>query len=522
MNMKTRSYLWSSVFICGQILLGMATAHGQDAAAQIRKLTGAHTRLVWVRSPNGTGDKFGPRPGASGPYVVVGFDTDAGGERIIVPQPGDWNHPLITPSGSRVIFSDISRNIYIVDWDGRNLKKLMQGDMAVAVAEDPPGTEWVYVAQGTAQPEGCKAIHRFQIEHPDKEEVVWDKTPSIDKWEITRDGKNGASRFPGTPGSVTLPNGELKTVAPYGCVPGISSDLSTVIHEITVSHGGIYLYNRDGSNRRQIIFGDGPKEIGLNHDECWWASFVRYESRWITFCGPYQRRGGAPGNVYFCQLNDKKDAFTNWIRVNTDNDVNTQAYALVLRGGGAGGGGTGITDGLTLKKLTGVPAQLEHATKFKPILDRMNTMAQTSKDADEAKEARQVAEHIGDFGKKQLAAAKELEATAPPEAQNLYKKLAAQFDGLETGAAAAQRLKEKDFLDGVKAWDFYDRILRAEKAMREVAGAKRSAADQKFAAANKIHLDMIKSLAHTLEQSFSATAAAEAARKIMTKYELAG
>jgi hypothetical protein len=286
----------AALVLPGVIALSGTAQAGTSVAATIRALTGRTTRLVWVRGTDGKGDAFGPREGSLQPiYRIVALDTDDGGrERYLVPQGGTNSRPLITPSGGRVVWSDCDRIIWVIDWDGTNRRQLCKAEVAVGVAEDPPGTDWVYVAEGTGGGEGYASIVRYQIDNPRTREVAWDKSRSIDKWEISRDGTFGASRYPATVGSVTLPNGEFLPVAQYGCTPGISGDGTTVMHMITVSHAGIYLYNRDGSNKRVINFGNGPSSEGLRRAEYWWAAFARYDGRFITFGGPFTKLGGYP------------------------------------------------------------------------------------------------------------------------------------------------------------------------------------------------------------------------------------
>ena len=67
------------------------------AAAEVRALTGARTRLAW-------GQHDGRDPRLTGDQVrLIGFDTDDGrGERPILERPGSYVRPMITPRGDRV------------------------------------------------------------------------------------------------------------------------------------------------------------------------------------------------------------------------------------------------------------------------------------------------------------------------------------------------------------------------------------------------------------------------------------
>jgi hypothetical protein len=315
-------------FALAAMLLAPAASAGESPMVQIKKLTGKSTKIAWIRGSGAGANMFGAgRDGNKAKlYRVMAMDTESGMERCLTPEVGALRHPQITPSGSRVVFDDLDRNVYIVDWSGKNLRRLLEADVVLGVAEDPPGKEWVYVGEGLNQPEGYKAVVRYQIDNLGKREVVWDKTASIEKWEFTRDGKLGASRFPWQVALVPLPNGEFKPVSDIGCTPGLSADGTLVFHMITVSHDGVFIYNRDGSHRREIRFPGGKAE-GLNNGEYWWAAFARYDPRFMTFGGPYTQGGHA--DIYFIEFNPNHDGVVNWVRVTNTEEVDLHAFCLI-------------------------------------------------------------------------------------------------------------------------------------------------------------------------------------------------
>ena len=69
-------------------------------ASNVQKLTGAHTRAVWVQHDGK--DPFA----AADNLTLVGFDSEDGrGERVIQSQRASYVKPLLTPRGDRVVFS---------------------------------------------------------------------------------------------------------------------------------------------------------------------------------------------------------------------------------------------------------------------------------------------------------------------------------------------------------------------------------------------------------------------------------
>jgi hypothetical protein len=252
-----------------------ATAE-QSVASKIRNMTGARTKIAWIRASGGKGHPFGPGMNEEQNIwriVVIDTDHNGGRERYLTEKPADYNHIEITPNGKRVLWA-CSDGIWISDWDGGNQRKLLDSGLTVGVSEDPDTTEWVYVMD-TAVPDNLKPVYRYPINDVTRKELVWNKTASNDKWEISRDGTWGVSGLPWPKaGRAKLPNGEF-SIFGEGCTPG--GDGTQLFHMKAQGHSGIYIYNNDGSNQRYIDFATqapGVKKVPL--PQFWWCNFARY------------------------------------------------------------------------------------------------------------------------------------------------------------------------------------------------------------------------------------------------------
>lgn len=130
-------------------MAGAAMAE-QSVASKIRQMTGARTKIAWIRASGGKGHPFGAgmEPGDNVIWRIVVIDTDGNGgaERYLIDKLGAYSHIEITPSGKRVLYASQGA-VWVIDWDGKNQRKLLDKAATVAVAEDPPGTEWVYVKE---------------------------------------------------------------------------------------------------------------------------------------------------------------------------------------------------------------------------------------------------------------------------------------------------------------------------------------------------------------------------------------
>jgi len=145
-----------------------------DVAACVLKLTGAETRIVWLRHKQCETYKCGVDGGVG--YSIMAFDTGGKGERELVPE-GEIYNPLISPSGRRMIYSattDGKLQIHGVDWDGANSRILSDG-CALWTSRDPAtGVEWVYASDPFYD---STFIDRFQVDKPEARDRIYTGPP---------------------------------------------------------------------------------------------------------------------------------------------------------------------------------------------------------------------------------------------------------------------------------------------------------------------------------------------------------
>ena len=168
----------------------------EGPGAEMRALTGAHTRVVWVQ-----GDGSDPR--ASGvELVLMGFDShDGKGERVILGTPGSYVKPLLTPSGDRIVFSSRAvpgpPEVFVVNWDGTGLRTLA-GGFALACVEAPGTTA---VSGSTSAPTtGSSASPRSPVSRSTRRtSASWSGTSrssSMEGFRVSADGRHAGGLFP--------------------------------------------------------------------------------------------------------------------------------------------------------------------------------------------------------------------------------------------------------------------------------------------------------------------------------------
>ena len=221
-------------------------------AEEVRALTGAQTRVVWVQDAGETACVYSERP----TLRLMGFDTDDGkGERAILPDIGWYAKPVITADGNRVVFADLSdHSVKVVNFDGTGLRQIVKNEESYkfndkaftnnSVWTDPKtGVTWVYamiMEQRGGQP--VPTIRRYQLDHPEVNELVWDKTP-VFMFMMNGDGRlasGGVSDGGNTPqGLFSLPNNYFAARG-GGCWPSMSPDNSLRSWVFTGNHRSIH------------------------------------------------------------------------------------------------------------------------------------------------------------------------------------------------------------------------------------------------------------------------------------------
>ena len=302
-------------------LLAAGCSVGIDAVegpgAEVRALTGAHTRLVWVQ-----GDGTDPR--ASGDQLVLmGFDThDGKGERVILGERRSYVRPLLTPKGNRIVFSRRTvpgpPEAFIVNWDGTGLRKIAGGH-ALALWENPAdGSEWVYVGTDNKKLD-FSTVTRFPIDAPAKSELVWNKSlVSTESFQVSADGRHAGGQFPfPRAGVAELPNGQMKRLG-EGCWTALTSARGPLFWYFDGAHRNLTMVDVDTDARWMVNINHAP---GFNGAEVFHPRWTNHP-RFLVISGPYNqgganqaRTGGKQAEVYLGRFSEDFSKVEAWARV---------------------------------------------------------------------------------------------------------------------------------------------------------------------------------------------------------------
>jgi len=301
---------------------GVKAAEKQDLAAEILKMTGARTKIVWAHKVAGEKRAWG---GSSPLFELRGFDTAEGKERVILPGPASYANPSITQDGSRVVFTDVpSRTVYVVDWNGKNKRALVQGFALCTWIHPKTGVQWVYASQG----EFNAPISRYRLDKPEVKEVVWSNVCSCSNgWQVSADGTRTGSEFPHpNAGVAVLPNGTWKRYG-GGCEGCIAPDNSYRFFHMgeSAGHAGVMMYDGGGLNKRMVPFNNFP---GRGRQDSWnprWSTDVRF----LTVSSPNAAKSQ---EVYLGEFNDEFTQVKKWIQISTQPDQDLCSHAWIAKG----------------------------------------------------------------------------------------------------------------------------------------------------------------------------------------------
>jgi len=287
-------------------------------------LGNARYRVAWVQDIGEGRDVFAQ----GGNLRLMGLDTgDGQGERAILGTAGNYAKPLITPRGDRVVYTDrLRKKVYVVNWNGSELRELF-GGVGLALWRDPrDGREWIYYGseEGTNGEEHCPVVYRTLLDSPGSGELVWNKTRvSVNSFQLSADGRMAGGLFPWPIGGVAeLPNGSLTKLG-SGCWTALAPGNTYTFWVFDTPHRNVFIDDISGEQGRWVNINGAP---GINGYEVYhprWSSHPRV----MAMTGPYKvgsganriAGGGREVEIYVGRFNANYTAIESWWRV-TNND----------------------------------------------------------------------------------------------------------------------------------------------------------------------------------------------------------
>jgi PKD repeat protein len=320
-------------------LLAAAPAAAADPATQIRELTGAETRVVWLRHTQWEGYKgtvdAEPAPEGGVGFSIMAFDTEGKGERELVPE-GEHSNPLISPSGRHVIYSSRprgaadpeAREIHCVDWNGANNRRLGDGFALWPWRDPATGIEWVYASNAGGNK--GQFVDRFQLDTPETRERMYTGHLS-NRFSLSADGLRAVGEFPWPhAGMLYFRTGQVdRKNYRNGCNSYMAPDNSNMVTIMDGGHTTVGLYKPDGSSRDFSVVPPGLKKTKDGGNGVVWNPKWASDARHMVVAGPFKNLGPDRADIWLGQFADDFNSIAKWVQV-TDNDfMDVYAYVWV-------------------------------------------------------------------------------------------------------------------------------------------------------------------------------------------------
>lgn len=298
-------------------------------AKAVLEMTGARTKIIWIRGSRDDGGK------------LMCFDTNEGKERVLVDKADD---PRLTPDGTRILFSRRSdQTAYIINWDGSGLRKILEGRYynVLGLAKDPrTGVEWVYVgdcwgkeAMAEIKEKGVQAsddsglkMFRHRLDNLSVKELVWDKIPFNRRTYVTPDGAQLYGELPWPNCGVgTLPNGNWKLIG-QGCNGTLAPDGSGMFFHLIGDHQHIKIYDKKGEQMGgQIALNGMPGNEKDPRRAVWrprWSNDIR-------FFAIQSADLGDDADISLGEFDDKFTQVKNWVRITDTPEYDADGQAWI-------------------------------------------------------------------------------------------------------------------------------------------------------------------------------------------------
>jgi hypothetical protein len=294
------------------------TAQNRDTS-EVRQLTGARTRVVWVQH-DGT-DPFSMGTN----LIVMAYDSDDGvGERVLLSQRGNYVKPLLTSDGQRVVVSVVREEddgeVFVVDFDGTGLRSLGPG-FGLHIRPEPGGGDWLYV--GTAHREfHYGTVSRLRLDAPDAREVVWDKARvARDTFQVSQDGRFAGGLYPWPEAGVAdLQAGTVQRVGD-GCWTALCPIGPPLFWYFDGAHRNLTIVDMETDRRWMVPINTAP---GFSNPEVYHPRWTNHP-RFLAISGPYDqggdnqvRSGGGQVEIHLGRFSADFTRVEAWARVTTN------------------------------------------------------------------------------------------------------------------------------------------------------------------------------------------------------------
>lgn len=291
----------------------------------------SHTRIVWTRTLPGASRDVYLR---GDQHSLIVFDSDEGTERVLLPGPGSYQRPLLSPDGSVVVYTDVRKgSIHAVAFNGKEEPRLLLdgGLAALDLYTSPKGQTMVLAGAGLRDVEGLDVadeLLRFDLENPSSTQAVaWaETTVDLNGFQSARDGTTFTAGLPWPDiGIADLSTGTWKK-AGQGCWPSLAQDDSGLLWIFEGTHQQVSVISPQGKRKWPLRLDSHPELRGHEVYHPRWTS----DPRLVVLSGPYVHDnatghgkvgvGGQEVEIWVGRFSAALDEVETWLKL-TSNSV---------------------------------------------------------------------------------------------------------------------------------------------------------------------------------------------------------
>ncbi len=319
--LRLAGWLFGVLLICRPPL-----AFTDRLPAALQTFSGAPARLVWIQQVDGNGDDpfcWERR------HVLMALDTeDPGGERVLLDRVDNYHRPILSPSGSQVIFSQhTSRRYYRIQWDGTGLEELGEG-YALALWRDPETqVKWVYYTV-TGHDEWEKhhgsVVYRRPLDEPGPVEKIWDRTViTIDNFQLSADGTQACAQFPHPRAGIANLVRHRWMPLSRGCWTSMAPDNSYWTWVFDGRHRNVTIHDPVNDRAWMVDIHSAPGMDGYEVYHPRWSNHRRF----FVITGPYKTgrmgqnlitAGGPEIEVYVGRFSPDYQRVEAWLQITSN------------------------------------------------------------------------------------------------------------------------------------------------------------------------------------------------------------
>ena len=250
---------FSAIFLMSVALPQAATINPDTIAARLKAMTGkSHVKVVYTRDSVGIQEDFPAYGDFTTDQVLVGFDSDSAKEDTLQTFLSNYQNPLISHDGNRIVYTRIrgtqnnadSMYTYVIDWKKNAAPRKVANGLTGCLWFDSVNNK-EYVIYSPLISGGN--VYKRDLDDTMSDTMLLSEYKPITQWlRISKDGKCLASCFGGFSGGTAAfyvigPKDSILATDNGGCCPSMPYDNTYRLVMTTTNHNAWNVTAPDGS-----------------------------------------------------------------------------------------------------------------------------------------------------------------------------------------------------------------------------------------------------------------------------------